>query len=257
MKILLVTQEDSYYIPRLIAGLMPARRDDIVAMTVVPGEMSARNVKKYIAFMGIVDFARSTARYAAYRLLDLVFRRGIGSSFWSVRAVARRFGVPVIRTDDVNAPDYLEKLRAFDLDLIISIAAPQIFKRELLRLPKRGCINIHNSLLPRYQGMLPSFWVLANDESRTGTTVHYMNERIDAGDIILQEPVEIGPDDTLHSLVYRTKITLGPRMLLDAISAIEQGDVHTLETDWSQATYYSFPDREAVSRFRTLGRKFR
>ena len=257
MRILLVTQEDAYYIPRLIAGLMPARRDDIVGITVVPGEMSAGNVRKYIAFMGVVDFARSSARYALYRVLDLVFRRGVGSSFWSVKAVARRFGVPVIHTDDVNAPEHLAQLRALELDLIISIAAPQIFKGEILRLPKRGCINIHNSLLPRYQGMLPSFWVLANDEERTGTAVHYMNERIDAGEIILQEPVEIRADDTLHSLVYRTKITLGPRLLLEAISRIERGEVETLETDWSQATYYSFPDREAASRFRKLGRKFR
>jgi methionyl-tRNA formyltransferase len=257
MKIVIITQEDAYYIPRLIARLVTQRRDDLAAITIVPGEMHARNVRKYWDFLGPLDFLRYTARYGTYRLLDVLLPRGLDGRFYSVRAVARRFRIPVVETANVNAPEYLERLRGIGVDLVVSVAAPQIFKAELLGTPRYGCINVHNSLLPRYQGMLPSFWVLANDERYSGTTVHYMNERTDAGDIIVQERVEIEPEDTLHALVYRTKVTIGPRLLLEAISMIERGEIPQVGTDPSQATYHSFPDKRAVLKFRQLGRRFR
>ena len=105
--------------------------------------------------------------------------------------------------------------------------------------------------------MLPSFWVLANGERVTGTTVHFMNEAIDAGDIIVQERFNITGEDTLHSLVCRTKIEIGPRLLLEAISRIEAGTVEARPMDLASGSYFSFPDRDAVARFRGHGRKFR
>ena len=257
MNIMIVTQEDALYIPRLIAGLMPERRGDIVGVTILPGETATRNIGKYLRFMGPVDFSRQVLRYGWYGLLNRLFPRGIHGRFHSVAAVARRYSIPVLKPTNVNDRGYLDQLRAMDVELVLSVAAPQIFREEILSLPRYGCINIHNGLLPRYQGLLPSFWVLANGEEYTGTTVHYMNQEIDAGEIILQEKFKIEEDDTLHSLVYRTKITMGPRLLLRALSLIEAGDVEKVEVDWSQATYYGFPDRGAVRRFRELGRAFR
>jgi methionyl-tRNA formyltransferase len=257
VNIVLVTQEDALYIPRLIAGLMPERSEDIVAITILPGEIGARNIRKYVEFMGIPDFARHALRYASYRLLNVLFPRGVAGRYWSVAAVAKDNGISVLRVDDVNAPSHLQSLRELSADLVVSIAAPQIFRGELLALPSHGCINIHNALLPRYQGMLPSFWVLAHDEEFTGTTVHYMTDKVDAGDIILQEKVKITGEETVHSLLYRTKVTIGPRLLLQAFSMIEAGEVPTMDVDWSQATYHSFPDKAAVGQFRRLGKKFR
>jgi methionyl-tRNA formyltransferase len=256
MRIALVTQEDQYYIPRLIAAVMAERADDVVAVVMPPGEAEATNVRKYVEFMGLTDFSRQAARYAGYRALDAVFRRGVRGRYWSVRAVARRHATPVLRVDDVNDPALLSRLEKLGIDLVVSIAAPQIFKSKLLALPEQGCINIHNALLPAYQGMLPSFWVLANGERFTGTTVHYMNEKIDAGDVIVQERFEISDDDTLHSLVCRTKIEMGPRLLLEAMAKIEAGTVKPQPMS-GESSYFSFPDQAAVARFRANGRKFR
>jgi methionyl-tRNA formyltransferase len=257
MKIALITQEDQYYIPRLIAAVMAERGDDVVAVVILPGEADAANARKYLEFMGAADFSRQAARYAGYRALDLVFRRGVSGRYWSVRAVARRYDTPVLRVEDVNGTRLLSELSDLDVDLVVSIAAPQIFGPRLLALPEHGCINIHNALLPAYQGMLPSFWVLANGERFTGTTVHYMNEEIDAGDVILQERFEISDEDTLHSLVCRTKIEIGPRLLLQAIAQIEVGTVRAQSMSGEEGSYYSFPDRAAVARFRAHGRRFR
>jgi methionyl-tRNA formyltransferase len=257
VKIVLVTQEDAFYIPRLVAALMPERQRDIVAVTILPGEIGARNIRKYVEFMGIPDFTRHTLRYASHRLLDLLFPRGVAGHHWSVAAVAKHHGIPLLRVDDVNASSHLARLRELSPDLVVSIAAPQIFRAELLALPSRGCINIHNALLPKYQGVLPSFWVLARNEEYTGTTVHYMTDKLDAGRIILQERVKITDAETVHSLLYRTKATIGPRLLLQALSMIEAGEVPTVDVDWSEATYHPFPDKAAVAEFRRLGKKFR
>jgi len=257
VRIALVTQDDRYYVPRLIAAVMAERADDVVAVTILPGETQAGNIRKYAEFMGVLDFARQGMRYAGYSVLNALFRRVIRDQYWSVGAVARRYRTPILHVADVNDQGHLARLEELDVDLVVSIAAPQIFQPQLLALPRQGCINIHNALLPEYQGMLPSFWVLANDERVTGTTVHFMNEAIDAGDIIVQERFNITGEDTLHSLVCRTKIEIGPRLLLEAISRIEAGTVEARPMDLASGSYFSFPDRDAVARFRGHGRKFR
>ncbi len=256
MRIAVATQEDPVYIPKLLA-LVLRERVDIVGVVILPGELSVRNTRKYLDLMGPKDFAGHALRHVGQRTLDLAFPSGHNGRFHSVKAVARRHGVPVFRPRNINDDDSRATLRTWGVDLLVSIAAPQIFRAELLALPGHGCINVHNGLLPQYQGMLPSFWVLANDEPYTGTTVHYMNERIDAGNIIVQERVPITAEDTVHSLFHRTKVDVAPRLLLQAISLIEEGRAEPIAVDWSAATYYSFPDKAAVTRFRRHGRRFR
>ncbi|MFB6273248.1 MAG: methionyl-tRNA formyltransferase, partial [Salinibacter sp.] len=144
-----------------------------------------------------------------------------------------------------------------DVDLVVSIACPQIVREDLLTCPPEGVVNIHGALLPKYRGKLPSFWVLANGEEKTGVTVHYMNEDLDDGPIIVQKEVPIRPDDTLHSLVLRSKVQYGASALAEAVRQIANGTVETEDNPEEDATYFSFPDGEAIRRFRTRGRKIR
>src|SRR5262249_43152347 len=146
---------------------------------------------------------------AGYQLMDPLSRVVRTGHSWSIADAARRAGIPCTRVPKVNAPEFLDRLRALDVELIVSIACPQKIGAELLALPKHGAINLHGSLLPRFQGMLPSFWVLARGETTTGVTVHWMNEAIDHGDILLQREVAIEPTDTMHSLVLRSKVEVG------------------------------------------------
>jgi len=254
---MLVTQEDAYYIPRLLDSFIAGRRQDFVGITILRGEIQSRNIRKYLDFMGRFDFTRYVMLYGMYKILDTIFPKGFRGSCHSVRGVAKKHGLHVFTPRSVNDAEYIEQVRQLGVDLIVSVAAPQIFRKTILSIPKYGCINIHNGLLPKYQGVLPSFWVLANGEEWTGTTVHYMNEKIDAGELILQEKTRVSADDTLHSLVYRTKITIGPRLLDRAVAMIERGEIEKIPVDWSQATYYSFPDADAVRRFRAAKRRFR
>lgn len=255
MRIYVLTQEDAFYIPRMLDHLLTARRD-VVGIGIVPGELRRGRAMRYVRLMGPRDFLVQGANLALHRALDLAGRvLPLGHSY-SVAGAGRRHGVPTEEVAKVNAAPFVERLRSLEIDLLVSIACPQVIKGDLIALPRHGCINIHGALLPKYQGLLPSFWVLAKGEAETGVTVHYMDERIDHGDIILQERVPIREGDTVHSLVSRSKIDLGKRLLVEAIDRIERGTVQRTPLDHARASYFSFPDPAAVAEFRRRGRRF-
>jgi methionyl-tRNA formyltransferase len=255
MRIYVLTQEDAFYIPRILETLL-AKRRDVIGVGVVPGELRPGRALRYLRLMGPRDFMLQSANLAWHKARDLAARVAPGARSWSVAGAARRARVPLDHVPQVNAPAFLSGLRARGVDLIVSIACPQIFKAELLALPAHGCINLHGALLPRYRGMLPSFWVLARGEAETGVTVHWMDARVDQGDIVLQRAVPIRDDDTVHRLVMRSKVEFGRDLVIAAIEAIERGDAPRAPMDMSVASYVSFPDAAAVAEFRRRGRRF-
>jgi len=154
----------------------------------------------------------------------------------------------------INSQASLDLISHYDPDLIISIAANQIFKSSLINLPKKGIINLHTSLLPLYRGLLPSFWVIKNKEFETGVSVFWVDEGIDSGQIIVQEKLRI-LGCSQSELIRYTKI-LGMEAIVSAVSKIMSGDNSTIANDDSKATYYSFPTRKDVKEFLRQGSKF-
>jgi methionyl-tRNA formyltransferase len=221
----------------------------------MPKQTWMTTLRDHAALYGPTQFVKQSFRYATRRGLALLGDRMPIPGFYSVGAVARHHGLEQVEAKSVNSAEYLDRLRKLNLDLIISVNASQKFKSGILALPRLGCINVHGALLPRYRGRLPSFWVLANGERETGTTVHFMNEDLDDGPILLQEKVAIEPDDTQDSLIRKTK-TMGARLIVEAIDRLEQGSASTMPNDRSQATYFSFPTREDGLRLRQQGRRF-
>jgi methionyl-tRNA formyltransferase len=259
LRAFIITQEDCLYLPQFLHTVLRHRRANVVGMTILPALMPKQTWKSamldHLALYGPTQFLHQSLRYATRRGLALLGEKVSLPEFYSVAAVARHHGVPLHETKSVNSAEYLDFLRGLDLDLVISINASQKFKTGILSLPRLGCINVHGALLPRYRGRLPSFWVLANGEQETGTTVHFMNEDLDDGPILLQERVPIAPDDTQDTLIRKTKAA-GARLLVEAIDRLERGTVATMPNDRSQATYYSFPTREDGLRLRQQGRRF-
>ncbi len=255
MRIYILTQEDAFYIPVIIDTVLSAR-SDVVGVGIVPGELQPGHVQKYLHLMGVRDFALQSANLVIHRALDVVSRVIPMPRSYSVSGAARRVSVPAEQVPKVNDAKFLDHLRSLGVDLVVSIACPQIFRQPLLDLPAHGCINLHGALLPRYQGLLPSFWVLANGEAETGVTVHVMDAKLDHGDILLQRRVPIRDDDTVHRLVRRSKVEFGRQLLLEAITQIDQGRVTRTPMDMSQASYVAFPDDAARAQFRKRGRRF-
>jgi len=259
LKAFIITQEDCLYLPQFIHTVLRHRRANLAGMTILPTLMPKQTwrttLRDHLALYGPSQFLRQGLRYATRRALAVVQRHMPVPGYYSVEGVAQAYDLPLHPTTSVNTPEYLDFLRRLDLDLIVSINASQKFKSELLALPRLGCINVHGALLPRYRGRLPSFWVLANGEKETGATVHFMNEELDDGPILLQERIAISDTDTQDSIIRKTKAA-GARMIVEAIDGLERGSVSTQPNDRSQATYFSFPTRADGLRLRQQGRRF-
>jgi methionyl-tRNA formyltransferase len=259
VRIVIITQEETFYLPTFLRIFLHGRSTDVMGITIMPATMPKKGwratLREHFALFGLRTFLYQSVRFCLYRLGDLAGRRLPLPSFFSVRAVAQHFCIPLLPTHDINSAEYLGRLRALAPDVIISVNAPQIFRRRLLALPRLGCINVHGALLPKYRGRLPSFWVLLNGEKETGVTVHFMNEHLDDGPIILQRPVPIAPRESQHSLLLKTK-KLGAELLLEAIEQLERGGVELKDNAREQATSYTFPTPEDGRRFRQQGLRF-
>ncbi|MBM3252488.1 MAG: methionyl-tRNA formyltransferase [Candidatus Omnitrophica bacterium] len=152
--------------------------------------------------------------------------------------VAKKYAIPiykVIRCDDLNVINRIKTLRP---ELIVMISWSQILPREIIRYPGSGCINIHYSLLPKGRGGAPLFWTIFNGLKKSGITLHYVNERIDAGDIIDQSEFEILPTDTAKTLLDKI-LKLAPQLLMKHIDSIESGVVLRQKQNESEATCFS------------------
>ena len=168
-------------------------------------------------------------------------RRGVAS----VPELCHAYGLKVISCTHPNSAEFVQQVRSLEVDLIVAAAFGRILKRELIEAPRRGCVNVHPSLLPRYRGPEPFHWVLANHEEMTGVTIHYMDEGIDTGDVILQKEFEIAPGETEITLKERS-VQVAAKLLGEAVPLLLAGKSARVGQDHSAASYYSFPPRGAA-----------
>ncbi|MFC1974502.1 methionyl-tRNA formyltransferase [Chloroflexota bacterium] len=256
MKAVIVTQEEPFYLS-LFMGTVLSQFKEVIAIILLPGIPKGFTpisyIKRLYDIFGLRAFLTYGVLFVYHRLFAVPSRWLKFRRFYSVKSAARRNSVPVYKLNDINSRESLNFLKYLAPDIIISVAAPQIFRKELINLT-RYTINIHAALLPEHKGMMPSFWVLAEGEEKTGITVHYVNEYIDKGEIILQKTIDITPQDTLHSLQSRVA-KIGAVALLGALTKIEKGDV-TGVNPRGAGSYNTFPTREDAKMFRARGRRF-
>jgi len=141
-----------------------------------------------------------------------------------------------------NSLSLREQVGRIQPDLIVVAGFSLIIRPSVFELPSMGCINVHPSLLPKYRGPNPLYWVLKYRESVTGITVHYVDAGIDTGDVILQESMQIRSNDNEITLLDRA-IPIAGRLLVEAIRQIVAREVVRTPQDESQASYFSLPPR--------------
>jgi methionyl-tRNA formyltransferase len=149
-------------------------------------------------------------------------------------------GLPVLAVGSFTRA--LENLAALEPGLICVSCFSRIIPPALLNLPPHGAINLHPSLLPRYRGPAPLFWQFKNGETHGGVTVHFMNERLDAGDILLQEPVPF-PDGMTAGEALHALAQAGSGLVVRALDLIRRGDPPRTPQPEPQSTYYPVPSR--------------
>jgi len=257
LKLLFITQEDPFYVRLFFEEFLAhyLHKDEIAGVVIAPtmGNKSfAKLVRQMYEFYGPVDFVRMGLRYVYYKLMNRLAGVWRTRRFYSIRQVCEHYHVPVLETPNINDAAFLRRIDSLGIDLIISVAAPQIFREALLAIPKQGCINIHNAKLPKYRGMLPNFWQMYYGEKAVGTTIHRINAKLDDGEILFQHESPIESGETLEALIRRTK-RLGARFMIEALQNIREGRVKPLPNNSAEATYFSFPTKAQVREFKAKG----
>jgi methionyl-tRNA formyltransferase len=157
--------------------------------------------------------------------------------FRSVANLAAKYEIPVHTPDTVNTPQWIERIRSWKPDLILSFYYRHMIPEEILNIPPLGAFNMHGSLLPKYRGRSPINWAVLHGEKETGVTLHHMVRRADAGDIVDQEKVSIGPEDTARD-VFDKCVPAARHVLERQIDALTEGTAARKPQDESQATYF-------------------
>lgn len=153
-----------------------------------------------------------------------------------VKAHAAGSKVPVLTPEDVNTTQSLEKIAGWRPDVMAIVAYGQILRRPILEAAPLGCVNLHTSLLPAYRGAAPIQWAVANGEQQTGVTTMQINEAMDEGDILLQEALPIGPDDTAGDLHDRLAV-IGAALLVRTLDGLRRESIEPRPQDHEHATY--------------------
>lgn len=247
MRIVFLTTGDPLYLPAFFERVLARRATDTLAVYVAPplykGQSTAAAAGRYARTFG----PRATVELARRTLGARVRGR-------SIEAVSVRHGVRCEAVADVNAPAFLARLRAEAPDVAVSVSCPQLFGPELVAVPPHGILNLHGAILPHYRGVMPSFWMLANGEREAGVSVSFVDEEIDAGDLAGQRVFPIEPGESLDQFLRRSK-AVAADLVLEVLDAVEHGTVRRVPLDVAQGSYFSWPSRADVARFRARGRR--
>ncbi len=196
-------------------------------------------------FMGTPDFAVKTFEEiikAGHEVVLVVSQpdKAVGRSkalkYTPVKACAIAHGIRVYQPVKVRDAECVAYLKSYQPDIIIVEAFGQIISKEILDMPKYGCVNVHASLLPKYRGAAPIQWAIINGEQVTGVTTMRMDAGIDTGDIIMKQEVVIREDETGGSLFERLS-EAGAKLCVKTMAAIEDGTAGYTPQDDSMATH--------------------
>ncbi len=171
--------------------------------------------------------------------LVVTHRDNLKETIWfdSVAELAALHDIPVITPDHPNTPEVIAQILVLQPDFFFSFYYREMLKRELLEIPKRGALNMHGSLLPKYRGRVPVNWAIIHNETETGATLHYMTDKPDNGDIVAQQTVPILPDD--NALQVFQKVTVAAEVVLnDVLPALLAGKAPRIKQDLSKGAYF-------------------
>ena len=257
MRIVFLTQDDPLYILPFFDEFFHQDLKDIeVAGIFSCKTMGDRSRWKLLSNLrclyGTWGLTRLIARMVGYKVLALLPAGRSAKRFYSVPQICRSFGIEHAAIGNPNRDEYLNQIEALAPDLLVSIACPYILKAQLLGLPPLGCINIHHAPLPRYKGMMPTFWQMYHGEKQLGVTIHTMAARVDEGTALLQEQLPYSEKESLDSLIRRTK-RHGAHCMLAALRRIAEQSQTTLKLDGVPGSYFAFPTPAEMKEFRRRG----
>ena len=162
--------------------------------------------------------------------------RGMRVTLPPIKREAIKLGLKVYQPQNINDPEFISQIKKLKAEAGVIVAYGRILKKELIEIMKKGWINLHPSLLPKYRGPSPIQWAILNGDSNTGITTTFLEEMMDSGDIILQKKIKIKENDTFGKL-KRIIEKEGCKLLIDTLDLIENEKVKITVQDDNLATY--------------------
>ena len=257
MKVEFLTQDDPLYILPFFEEFFRAYSSEfeITQVSVCP-VMGKRPriqlLRELTCLYGPTGFLRILCRLAAARVLGLLPRKPGARRFDTLAQICRAYGLPLRHIGDPNGAEFIAELRKRAPDVVVSVACPFILKEAFLAIPPRGCINIHHATLPRYKGMMPTFWQMFSGERAVGVTVHYMAARVDEGSALLQEELEMKQGESLDQVIRRSK-RHGAHCMARVLWQVAAGTQQIISLDDANASYFTFPTLEQIREFHRRG----
>lgn len=202
-----------------------------------------------VVFMGTPDFAVPALEVihahsgdfwvaGVYTQPDKPVGRGLELRPTPVKTKALEYGLKIFQPEKLSLPGEYEKLQALAPDVIVVVAYGQILRKNVLDLPRLGCVNIHSSLLPRWRGAAPIQWAILGGDAESGITTMKLVEKLDAGDILLQARTPVAPTDTAGTLHDRLA-RMGAELIVPTLRGLADGSLRGISQDDSKVTYAS------------------
>lgn len=204
-----------------------------------------------IVFMGTPDFAVGALKAiveAGHEVTLAVTQpdkpKGRGKEMQAppVKEYALEKGIPVFQPIRIKTPDAVEELKKYEADVYVVAAFGQILSKEILEMPRFGCLNIHASLLPKYRGAAPIAWAILNGDKETGVTIQQMGEGIDTGDMLLKKKIAIAEDETTDSL-FDKLMELGGQAIVEVLPLLGTDKITPVKQNPEEATHVGKMDK--------------
>lgn len=253
-------QNDPFLLPKVLDKYLREFADTTAGINIQSVAQGKRTVFQtamdLYRLYGFMYFQWKLRRYVWRKLQAKIVNDLLGSTrrCYSVRAVAKKYNVPVTEAVNVNSDEFRAHLKEKGVQFIMSISGTQFYGRKLRDQTSHGIVNCHGALLPKYRGLMPSFWTLANGETEGGVSVHFVDAKIDNGPIIVQKRYRIHAHDSLEDVMERSK-DLAAEAIIECVRLVEAGDPPLMANPEEESTDFTMPTAEDMRRFKATGHR--
>ena len=248
---IVILTNGNYFARIILSKALEKYHQSVVSIVVVTGDYKGRTGFKSLKEI----FKETTFPYFFYKAFQggifLIAGKIFPSKIFDVEKLARQYGIPVMRCASVKEDCIINYVAEQSPDLILSVSCPQLIGKKILSKARLGGINIHSSLLPRFAGLAPYFWVLSNNQEITGTTVHYMTQRFDEGNILVQKHLTVEPGESAFNL-FKSLAFEGCNAMEEAVPLALSG-YQGIKQNLENYSYFSHPTDEAYKSLRKNG----
>jgi methionyl-tRNA formyltransferase len=259
MRIYIITMEDPLYTLPFIKEIIARRKASIAGVAISKGGRLKIGKKRsksvylmsLLLIMGIGGFVKNTSRTLSFKLKRKLSQHLKFVKDPGLAAFCASHHIPVKHIGSPNDKAFLEELRAMEVDVIIN-QSQYIVKKELLSIPSIGMLNRHNALLPKNRGRLTPFWVLFKEEKETGVSIHFVDEGMDSGPIVVQERFAVDSRDDFNTVVEKN-YQVAPKAMLKALDLLSSGTYELIQNLDSEATINTIPTFNEALKYR-MGR---